>query len=114
MPVSGLKVILVSDVSNDNYLNIHWRSNCEPDIVRYDVYRGETPDFVIDSDSKIGSVDITTSGNGSKFSLSEYDHQMFIDKNVLKNKRYYYAVKAVDRKGKQSNVLDVVSGKTKY
>lgn len=35
-------------------------------------------------------------------------------KNVLKNKRYYYAVKAVDRKGKQSNVLDVVSGKTKY
>lgn len=114
LQVSGLKVVLVSDVSEDNYLNVHWRSNCEPDIVKYNIYRGESADFEISPSTKIGSVDVNNPGNGSKFKLREYDHQMFVDRNVLKNKCYYYVVRAVDALGKESPIGTVASGKTKY
>ena len=113
LPVWGVKVILVSDVSEDNYLNLHWRTNCEPDVVKYDIYRGETADFVINNSSKIASIDVRKANN-TKYKLNEYDYQMFIDKNVLRNKVYYYAVKAVDNLGKQSLTAEVVCGRTKY
>lgn len=114
LPVSGLKAILVSDVSADNYLTLHWRTNCEPDVLRYDVYRGETADFVVNEHSKIASVNMEEINNGAKYKSKEYDYQMFVDKNVLPNKMYYYVVKAVDNSGNQSLASEVAYGRTKY
>jgi hypothetical protein len=113
LPVSGLKAILVSDVSKDNYLNIHWRSNCEPDIVAYEIYRGTTADFSTNKSSLIGTVDVTQKGNGSVYALKEYDHQMFPDKEVLPAKTYYYKVCAVDAVGQKSVFTEVTAGTTK-
>jgi len=113
LPVSGLKAILVSDVSEDNYINVHWRSNCEPDIVTYEIYRGVTRDFRVNKDSYVGKVDVTGKGNGSVFPLKEYDHQMFPDKELVPGKTYYYKVCAVDAAGLKSLFSEAVAGTTK-
>lgn len=111
--VSGLKAILVSDVSEDNYINVHWRSNCEADIVAYEVYRGLTPYFAAEKSSFIGKVDVTGKGNGSVFPLNEYDHQMFPDKELVPGRTYYYKVCAVDVAGQKSSFTEAVAGTTK-
>ena len=112
--VASLSAILVSDVSSDNYINVHWLSNCEPDIVKYVVYRGESEDFSIEDKEPLGEVDLSASGLGSWYAFREYDHQMYPDKDVKPGKTYYYKVYAVDSAGQKSARSACVHVTTKH
>lgn len=110
--VCGLKAVLVSDVSVDNYVNLVWKTNCEPDVERYMVYRSDSPDFIASDALYIGDVDMTQKGN-MYYPLKEYDHQMFIDKTTEPNRIYYYQVYAVDAAGQMSKASETVSVRMK-
>ncbi len=112
--VASLSAILVSDVSSDNYINVHWLSNCEPDIVKYVVYRGESEDFSIEDREPLGEVNLSDNGLGSWYAFREYDHQMYPDKDVKPGRTYYYKVYAVDSAGQRSARSTCAHATTKH
>ncbi len=83
-PVSEFGVVRRSK----NKLMVYWRSNQEPDIARYHLYRGDTPDFSIAGRQPLAVLD-----------HAHYFLQMHIDDRLEPGRRYYYKVFAEDRAG---------------
>ena len=121
LPVEQLRAVRVSDLADYGYLNLLWRSNCEADIVRYEVHRGTRPGFTPNESNRVGTVDVDTVLPGVRaygrvpvdHRLGDYDHQMFADENVEPVKTYYYRVCAVDAAGQRGPFSAEVSIQTK-
>ncbi|MCX6900145.1 MAG: glycosyl hydrolase-related protein [Verrucomicrobia bacterium] len=120
LPVEGLAAVHVSEVAPHNYINLIFRSNCESDIVRYEVHRSSRSDFSPNDSNQIGTVDpsaIVRAGKGygesrSDQRMGDYDHLMYQDFAVQPNAAYYYRVCAMDRAGQKGPCSNEAEGRT--
>lgn len=94
-PVSEFGVIR----RDKNRLMVYWRSNTEPDVARYRLYRGESPDF-------------KTVEPLATIEPARYFLQLFVDQGLQPGKTYYYKVFAEDWAGNRQTVSPVASGAT--
>jgi hypothetical protein len=109
----GLRAFLVSDQGPYNYITLLWRTNCESDIVKYEIHRSTVAGFTPNDANRIAVIDVTQPGNGSKRPLCEYDHQMFGDKDVSSQTTYYYRVRARDASGQCGEPSEEAKATTK-
>lgn len=122
MIVEGVTAIGVSPLDRHlNFVNLLFRTACEPDIVQYEIHRSLQPGFTVCAHTLIGVVkseDIParSGGNGEsaiKYENKEYDHAMFSDTMVEPSTVYYYQVRAVDKAGQKGMPSKEVSIRTK-
>jgi len=119
--VEGLRAMLVSPISRDNFINLLFRTACEPDVVRYEIHRGLHPGFAAGPATLIGTVksdDLPPRSGGYgesaiQYTVKEYDHATFADKTVEPSTTYYYRVRAVDAAGQKGTFSEEVSVRTK-
>jgi phosphodiesterase/alkaline phosphatase D-like protein len=83
-------------------LMIYWRSNTEPDLARYYVYRGSTPDFAVAGQAPLAVIE------------PEREHflQMYIDSGLKPGTRYFYKVLAEDFAGNRQSRSSTTSATT--
>jgi hypothetical protein len=124
LQVECLRAILVSPLAPYHYVNLLFRTNCESDVVRYEVHRSTVPGFTPDDSNRIGAVEADSPIKGSttyghtpiKFKTRDFDHAMFQDNRVKPDAVYYYRVCAVNRfvrKGPYSAEVTMKTGPTK-
>ena len=94
-PVSELGVVRRAT----DRLMVFWRLNTEPDVARYRVYRGGTPDFAP------GEPVVT-------IEPARYFLQLYVDQGLSPGKTYYYKVFAEDWAGNRQKVSPVASAAT--
>jgi hypothetical protein len=82
-------------------LMVYWRSNSDPDIARYRLYRGTTADFRVEGQQPLATMD------AAKFFL-----QLYVDRGLQAGTTYYYKVFAEDWAGNRQAASPVGSGKT--
>jgi len=82
-------------------LMLYWRSNTEPDVARYRVYRGLTADFNIQGLEPLVTLE-----------PAPYFLQMFVDRGLEPRTTYFYKVFAEDWAGNRQSVSPVASGAT--
>ena len=120
--VEGLRPILVSPISNKlNFVNLLFRTACEPDVEQYEIHRSTTPDFKPGDNTRVGTVNskdvpAPSGGYGESriiYKNSDYDHAMFSDSTVHPSTLYYYKVCAVDAAGQKGEFSPEVSILTK-
>ncbi len=101
--VEGLYALHVSPLAPENYVALFFYTNIESDVDLYEIYRGESSEFIPSESNKIGIVEPSkkTLNYKGKYSYSELERQMFNDKTAELNKGYYYKVCAVDREGQR-------------
>jgi hypothetical protein len=112
--VERLSAILISPLGQHDHVNLLFRTNCESDVVRYEIHRGGTPGFVPGEKTRIGEVDANAIVKGSTAyghtpidrRLREYDHIMYQDNTVEAFSEYYYRVCAVDAAGQKGPFSD--------
>ena len=110
--VEGLRVILVSPITHDNFVNLLFRTACEPDVAHYEVYRDAALVGVVRSDD----IPPRSGGYGELtilYQVKEYDHATFTDKTVEPGTTYRYKVRAVDTAGQKGAFSDEVCITTK-
>lgn len=120
--VEGVRPILVSRLSTEyNYVNLLFRTSCEPDIMHYEIHRSNNPGFTVSDNTKTGTVNSNdvpprSGGYGESHILyvnADYDHAMFQDTIVKPGTVYYYKVRAVDASGQKGTCSQEVSIQTK-
>ena len=102
-PVKCLRAILVSPISNDNFVNLLFRTSCEPEVTHYEIHRDTWPGFWAGKKTLVGIVnsdDIPPRSGGygeqaTKYKVKDYDHATFADRSVEAAKTYYYKVRAL-------------------
>ena len=107
--VEGLRAVLVSPISPQNFVNLLFRTSCESDVRRYEVHRSTRAGFEPDVSTRIGIADADAVVKGSTVyghvpmdhRQGDYDHMMFQDNTVQPATAYYYRVCAVDTAGQQ-------------
>ena len=107
--VEALRALLISPISNDNFVNLLFRTACEPDVTHYEIHRGTQPGFAAGMETLVGvlkSDDIPPRSGGygeqqKQYSVKEYDHATFADTAVKTLTTYYYKVRAVDSAGQK-------------
>lgn len=105
--VEGLRAVLISPTTRDNFVNLLFRTACEPDVACYEIHRGARTGFTPDAGTRIGIVksdDLPPATGGydisrSLYKVREYDHATFADKTVQPATTYYYKIRAVDAAG---------------
>jgi len=120
--VEGLRPILVSPISKKfNFVNLLFRTSCEPDVMEYEIYRSTVPEFSANANTQIGVVksdDIPPRSGGYgeshiQYKNRDYDHAFYMDETVEPETIYYYKVCAVDAAGQRSEFSPEVSIRTK-
>ena len=119
--VEGLRAILVSPIAKDNFVNLLFRTACEPDVTQYEIHRSTAPGFVAGTNTLVGVVksdDIPPRSGGYgespiQYKNQDYDHAMFLDNTVAPDTLYYLKVRAVDSAGQKGAFSDEVSIRTK-
>jgi hypothetical protein len=112
--VERLSAILISPLGQHDHVNLLFRTNCESDVVRYEIHRSDTPGFVPGEKTRIGEVNADGVIKGSTAyghtpidrRLREYDHAMYQDNTVEAFSEYYYRVRAVDAAGQKGPFSD--------
>lgn len=108
-PIENLKAFRISDVTNFNYVNLIFYTSVEPDIRCYEIHRSTQSGFKPGKNTLLSIVkaDSIVPGEtgygkaGLEYSLSEFDHAMFLDKKITPGSVYYYKVCAVDKSGQK-------------
>ncbi len=107
--VEGLRAILVSPISPQNFVNLLFRTSCESDVRRYEIHRSTRAGFAPDAATRIGIAEADAVVKGSTVyghvpmdhRAGDYDHMMFQDDTVQAGMTYYYRVCAVDTAGQR-------------
>ena len=107
--VEGLRAILVSPISPQNFVNLLFRTSCDSDVRRYEIHRSSRAGFEPDASTRIGVAEADAVVKGSTVyghvpidhRQGEYDHMMFQDDTVQPAATYYYRVCAVDTAGQR-------------
>ena len=107
--VECLRAVSVSPLAPFRFVNLLFRTNCEPDVVRYEVFRSTQPGFTPDGSKLIGTVEADAVIKGSTeyghtpvdYRVREFDHAMYEDDSAVPDGTYYYRVRAVDRAGRK-------------
>ena len=114
--VLGLHAVHVSPLAPENYVNLFFYTNIEPDIDRYEIHRGESDDFVPSSGTLLEELkpdEMTLNYKGS-FKYSELECQMYSDMTAEVNKDYWYCVCAVDKSGNKGEYSNKVKIRMNY
>jgi len=109
LKVESLRATLVSPLAPFNFVNLLFRTSCEPDVEKYEIHRATEPGFHPDGHTRIGLVDSGSLIKGSgayghvpiDYPAGAYDHLMYEDTNVQPHTVYYYRVCAVDGAGQK-------------
>jgi chitodextrinase len=96
-PVAELGVVRRSK----DRLMVFWRSNTEPDVARYRIYRGDTPGFKTAGVEPVATIE-----------PAPYFLQLFVDSKLQPGKTYYYKVLAEDWAGNRQTVSQAASATT--
>jgi hypothetical protein len=118
--VERLSAILISPLGQPDYVNLLFRTNCESDVVQYEVHRSPTPNFTPSDATRVGLVDADLLIPGSAVyghtpidrRRREFDHIMYQDDTVEPRITYYYRVCAIDAAGQKGPFSDEASVKT--
>ena len=118
--VECLRAIPVSPISRFNVVNLLWRTSCESDVRRYEVYRFTSPGAMPSAATRIATVDadeVIKGGTGYgqtplDHRAGEYDHMMYLDKTVDPAMTYYYRVAAIDDDAQRGAFSDEASVST--
>jgi hypothetical protein len=124
LQVQELHAVLVSLLTNDNYVNLLFRTNCESDVNQYEVHRSTKPGFEANVSTRLGIADAATivvapigfvrpGRETVKHRAGLYDHMMYQDENVQPSTTYYYRVCAVDTAGQRGPCSREASVRTK-
>jgi hypothetical protein len=119
--VEGLRAILVSPISPQNFVNLLFRTSCESDVRRYEVHRSAQSGFAPDASTRIGVAEADAIVKASPVyghvpmdhRAGDYDHMMFQDNAVQPNTAYYYRVCAVDNAGRHGPFSLEAAARTK-
>lgn len=119
--VEALRTLLVSPISNDNFVNLLFRTACEPDVTGYEIHRGTQPGFAAGPETLVGvlkSDDLPPRSGGygeqkKEYTVREYDHATFADTTVKSLTTYYYKVRALDTAGQKGAFSAEASVRTK-
>jgi len=82
-------------------LMVYWRSNREPDVARYRLYRGDSAGFKIDTGKPLATIE-----------PAQYFLQFFVDSGLKPGRTYYYKVLAEDWAGNRQMESPVGSATT--
>ncbi len=82
-------------------LIVYWRTNPEPDVARYRLYRGESADFKTEGASPIAVIE-----------PEKYFLQMYVDRGLSAGKTYFYKVLAEDWSSNRQAESPVASATT--
>ncbi len=82
-------------------LMVFWRSNTDPDVARYRVYRGESAGFATEGVQPVAVM-----------SPARYFLQLYVDTGLTPGKTYFYKVLAEDWAGNRQKVSPVASAAT--
>lgn len=107
--VERLSAIPICPPGQREYVNLLFRTNCESDIVRYEIHRSKTPGFVPGESTRIGEARADAIIKGSTAygrtpidrRMKEYDHAMYADTGVEPSDNYHYRVRAIDAAGQK-------------
>jgi hypothetical protein len=107
--VERLSAIPVIPLGQREHVNLLFRTNCESDVVRYEIHRSTSAGFVPNETTRIGEVSADAIIKGSAAyghtpidrRAREYDHIMYQDDAVEPYTTYYYRVRAVDASGQK-------------
>jgi hypothetical protein len=107
--IEGLRAVDVSPISKFNFVNLLFRTACEPDVAAYEIHRSTRPDFHSDKETLIGKVNSAELIPGSTayghtsldYRVNDFDHAMFFDRSVQPSTAYFYQVCAVDAAGQR-------------
>ena len=86
----------------DGQIYLLWGKNRERNLSHYELYRGETEDFKVNKKSFVSKV------YPEQFVVGRY-----VDEGLKTNHRYYYKVRAVNKKGVKGPLSFAFSAKTK-
>ena len=119
--VERLSAILISPPLQQQYVNLLFRTNCESDVVRYEIHRSSTAGFTPSENSLLGEVDANAIVKGSTAyghtpidrRLKEYDHIMYQDDTVEPKSAYCYRVRAVNASGRKGPFSEEAQVNTK-
>jgi hypothetical protein len=120
LKVEGLRAILVSPIAPFNFVNLLFRTSCEPDVQRYEIHRSTESGFQPGDSTRIGVVDPAVVIKGStayghvtiEYPAGAYDHLMYEDMNVQPSTVYHYRVCAVDVAGQKGPFSDEAAVRT--
>jgi hypothetical protein len=124
LQVQELHAVLVSLLTNHNYVNLLFRTNCESDVRKYEVHRSMKPGFEPNASTKLGIADADLIVNAPvgpvrpgrptvEHRAGLYDHMMYQDDNVQPSTTYYYRVCALDTAGQKGPCSREASVRTK-
>ncbi len=107
LEIGGVETGLVTEPraargENDGMLYLLWGKCASEELAYYELYRGEREDFEADDSSFVARVE-----------PEEYVVGRFIDEGLEVDKRYYYRVRAVDKRGNKGELSRVFSALTK-
>jgi hypothetical protein len=119
--VEGLRAVLVSPISPQNFVNLLFRTSCESDVCRYEIHRSLEAGFTPDAATRIEFAEAETVIPKAvvyghvplDHRAGDYDHMMFQDDTVQPGTTYYYRVCAVDRAGQRGPFSAMASVRTK-
>lgn len=112
LPVECLRAVFVSPLTPYRSVNLLFRTNCESDIAKYEIYRSTQSGFVPDAKNRVAEVAADTIIPGSTvyghtpvdYQVRDFDHAMYWDTQVEPGGVYFYRVGAVDRAGQRGPV----------
>ena len=84
-----------------NTLMVHWGTNTEPDVARYQLYRGTTSEFSIAGVKPLATIE-----------PARYFLQLYIDTGLLPGHEYFYKVVAEDFSGNRQTKSPIASAVT--
>jgi hypothetical protein len=117
--VLGLSATAVSPVTPFTYACLIFYTNPESDVTRYRIYRSETPGVTAERSLLLDEIDATKTYEHviphgfAKVTRALRDYSMIVypDESARPNRRYYYAVCAVDEAGQEGAPSDEVSAR---
>ena len=121
LPVERLHAILVSPLSKHNFVNLLFRTSCEPDVRRYEVHRSTVSGFKPDDSTliRVADADAVVAGSNAyghvpvDHRMGDYDHMMYADYSVQPATTYFYRVRAVDTAGQKGPFSEEATATTK-
>ena len=109
--VEGVRAILVSPITEYNFVNLLFRTSCESDIAFYEIHRSGKSGFSPKKNTLVGKISNSDIIEGEDtyghqpidYPVKDFDHAMFADMSVEwePETTFYYKVCAVDAAGQK-------------